>query len=107
MKTFFVTGLAIVLILLSLSSCKNDLDEGMLVELYYQEKGCIDMSEKTDVRQYLKERGIYPAEIKRKRIMPEDTILCLACFCPTGWGIFIKVPHQQVYQAIEIGFIRL
>ena len=107
MKTFLVTSLAIVLILLSLSSCKNDLDEGMLVELYYSEKACVDIWEKTNVRQYLEERGVYPVEIKRKRTVPEGTILCWACTCMSGWGIFIKVPPEQVDKVLEIGFIRL
>jgi hypothetical protein len=95
MKTFFVTSLAIVLILLSLSSCKNDLDEGMLVELYYNEKACVDIWEKTNVKQYLAERGIHPTEIKRKWVLPDDAMLCKACYCPSGWGIFIKYHRNK------------
>jgi len=106
MKTFFIKSLAIFLSVISLSSCRFDLDES-LVELYYNEKACVDIWEKTDVRQYLEERGIYPVEIKRKRVMPEDAFLCLACTCASGYGIFIKIPPEQVDKAIEIGFLRL
>ena len=106
MKTFFVKSLAIFLSVISLSYCRDDLDES-LVELYYDEKACVDIWEKTNVRQYLEERGIYPAEIKRQWILPEGAMVCLACYCPSGWGIFIKIPPEQVDKAIEIGFMRL
>lgn len=101
----------IALIILAFSSCNESRD--VLVELTKEETQCAnawDSWSGTDplpveklVEVYLELNGL-PIDLENIHISGSYTVACLACHCPTGRTIHIKVTEDQVPLANSLGF---
>lgn len=103
-------ALSVIFLFLILSVITTCSEEDFLVELQYNEAGCYNVwgtsSDLSDIRAFLETKDIKPVIIYRKFIYPPGTVFCEACFCPTGYGVFITVFPKDVKKGLDLGFFK-